>query len=97
VRSCGSSLQLPERGEPSLAAKQAASSHILRKATDPVGDSIDTSRLVDPVEQILRRSRLMRWRRAVEPRFDGARLRAGTAAKGSRPLRKGRRRFLSTP
>jgi glycyl-tRNA synthetase beta chain len=66
LRALAQFLQLPDAA--SLAAANKRIANILRKATDPVGDSIDTSRLVDPVEQILA-EQVDAMARAVEPRF----------------------------
>jgi glycyl-tRNA synthetase beta chain len=59
-------LRLPEAQ--ALAAANKRIANILRKATEPVGDSVDPERLVDPAEQILG-EQVDAIGRQVEPRF----------------------------
>ena len=59
-------LQLPDAA--SLAAANKRIANILRKATEPVGESVDADRLVDPAEQILA-EQVTAIAREVEPRF----------------------------
>jgi glycyl-tRNA synthetase beta chain len=59
-------LRLPEAQ--ALAAANKRIANILRKATEPVGDRVDTNRLVDPAEQILG-EQVEAIARRVEPKF----------------------------
>ena len=62
----GQFLQLPDAA--SLAAANKRIANILRKATEPVGDTVDTELLIDPAEQVLA-EQVDAMARAVEPRF----------------------------
>ena len=59
-------LQLPDAA--SLAAANKRIANILRKATEPVGETFDSSRLIDPAEQILA-EQVVAIAREVEPKF----------------------------
>ena len=59
-------LRLPEAQ--ALAAANKRIANILRKASEPVGDRVDTDRLLDPAEQILG-EQVEAIARQVEPRF----------------------------
>jgi glycyl-tRNA synthetase beta chain len=59
-------LQLPDAA--SLAAANKRIANILRKATEPIGDTVDVARLIDPAEQILA-EQVVAIARDVEPRF----------------------------
>jgi len=59
-------LVLPDAS--SLAAANKRIANILRRTSDPVGDLVDASRLVDPAEQVLA-EQVDAMARAVEPRF----------------------------
>ena len=59
-------LQLPDAA--SLAAANKRIANILRKAAEPVGESVDAEHLVDPAEQILA-EQVTAIAREVEPRF----------------------------
>jgi glycyl-tRNA synthetase beta chain len=59
-------LQLPDAA--SLAAANKRIANILKKVTEPVGETVDESRLIDPAEQILA-EQVVAIAREVEPKF----------------------------
>jgi glycyl-tRNA synthetase beta chain len=59
-------LQLPDAA--SLAAANKRIANILKKVSEPVGDSVDSSRLIDPAEQVLA-EQVVAIAREVEPKF----------------------------
>ena len=59
-------LQLPDAA--SLAAANKRIANILKKVTEPVGDAVDESRLLDPAEQVLA-EQVVAIARDVEPMF----------------------------
>ena len=59
-------LQLPDAA--SLAAANKRIANILKKVTEPVGDTVDASRLMDPAEQVLA-EQVEAISRQVEPMF----------------------------
>jgi glycyl-tRNA synthetase beta chain len=59
-------LQLPDAA--SLAAANKRIANILKKVTEPVGDVVDASRLMDPAEQVLS-EQVDAIARDVEPKF----------------------------
>jgi glycyl-tRNA synthetase beta chain len=59
-------LRLPDAA--SLAAANKRIANILRKTTEPVGDTVDTDRLLDPAELVLA-EQVEAIARVVEPRF----------------------------
>ncbi|HET7204050.1 MAG TPA: glycine--tRNA ligase subunit beta [Steroidobacteraceae bacterium] len=59
-------LQLPDAA--SLASANKRIANILRKTDEPVGDTVDPQRLIDPAEQILA-EQVVAIARLVEPRF----------------------------
>jgi glycyl-tRNA synthetase beta chain len=59
-------LQLPDAA--SLAAANKRIANILKKVTEPVGDVVDASRLIDPAEQVLS-EQVDAIARDVEPKF----------------------------
>jgi len=59
-------LQLPDAT--SLAAANKRIANILKKVTEPVGDSVDAGRLIDPAEQVLA-EQVEAIARQVEPKF----------------------------
>jgi glycyl-tRNA synthetase beta chain len=59
-------LQLPDAS--SLAAANKRIANILKKVTEPVGDVVDTGRLIDPAEQVLA-EQVVAISRQVEPMF----------------------------
>jgi len=59
-------LRLPDAA--SLAAANKRIANILKKVPEPVGDTVDTSRLIDPAEQILA-EQVEAIAREVEPKF----------------------------
>ena len=59
-------LQLPDAA--SLAAANKRIANILKKVTEPVGDAVDASRLIDPAEQVLA-EQVDAIARQVEPKF----------------------------
>ena len=66
LRALGRFLQLPDAA--SLAAANKRIANILRKATETVGDNVDTELLIDPAEQVLA-EQVDAMARTVEPRF----------------------------
>ena len=66
LRALAQFLQLPDAA--SLAAANKRIANILRKATETVGDTVNTDLLMDPAEQILA-EQVEAMARAVEPRF----------------------------
>jgi glycyl-tRNA synthetase beta chain len=59
-------LQLPDAA--SLAAANKRIANILKKVSEPVGDTVDSSRLIDPAEQVLA-EQVVAIAREVEPKF----------------------------
>ena len=59
-------LQLPDAA--SLAAANKRIANILKKVTEPVGETVDASRLIDPAEQVLA-EQVVAIAREVEPKF----------------------------
>jgi glycyl-tRNA synthetase beta chain len=59
-------LQLPDAA--SLAAANKRIANILKKVTEPVGETVDESRLIDPAEQVLA-EQVVAIAREVEPKF----------------------------
>ncbi len=59
-------LQLPDAA--SLAAANKRIANILKKVTEPVGDTVDDARLIDPAEQVLA-EQVVAIARDVEPMF----------------------------
>jgi glycyl-tRNA synthetase beta chain len=66
LRALAQFLQLPDAA--SLAAANKRIANILRRTSEPVGESVDAARLVDPAEQVLA-EQVDAMARAVEPRF----------------------------
>ena len=80
-------LQLPDAA--SLAAANKRIANILKKVTEPVGDTVDDARLIDPAEQVLA-EQVVAIAREVEPMFAARDYTAGAAA-ARRPAQGGRR------
>jgi glycyl-tRNA synthetase beta chain len=66
LRALGQFLSLPDAA--SLASANKRIANILRKATEPVGDQVDESLLLDPAEQMLG-EQVAAMARLVEPEF----------------------------